>query len=109
MKMVTDPARQRRTDTGNPEVCPVFAFQQIFNTDLTAEIATQCKNAGIGCVDCKKKFLSKLLIFVAPIREKRESLIRDHKRLQEIIDLGTKKASIVAAETMRKVKEIIKI
>ena len=55
MGMITDPARKKRTDKGHPEVCPVFYYHQIFNIDEVSQIQQQCKEALIGCVDCKKK------------------------------------------------------
>lgn len=109
MKMFTDPQRLRRQDPGRPEICPVFAFQEIFNPKETKSISADCKSAKIGCVDCKKQCLEKLLPFMAPIRLKRTELLSDKKKLDEIIDNGTKRAQKVARETVSKVKEIIKI
>ncbi len=109
MKMVTDPARQKRTDVGNPEICPLFSFQEIFNPDLAAEISEQCHKAGIGCVDCKKKLLGKMNDFVAPIREKRERYILDKSNLDDLINIGTQKAKVVARNNLEKVKDIVKI
>ncbi|OGI12337.1 MAG: tryptophan--tRNA ligase [Candidatus Margulisbacteria bacterium GWF2_35_9] len=109
MKMFTDPQRLRRTDPGRPEICPLFAFQEIFNPKETKTIAADCKSAKIGCVDCKKKCLTNMLVFIEPIRMKRVELLNDKKMLDEIIDKGTKRAQKVAHETVNKVKEIIKI
>jgi len=109
MKMFTDPQRLRRSDPGRPEICSLFAFHQIFNPAEIEDISKECKSASIGCVDCKKKCLAKLLPFLAPIREKRVELLSDKKKLDDILNEGAKRAQKVARQTMDTVKEIIKL
>ena len=71
--MVTDPARKRRTDPGNPDICPVFDLHRIFTPDADREIAaTGCRTAGIGCLDCKGILLKHMLPPLAEIRERRQ-------------------------------------
>jgi tryptophanyl-tRNA synthetase len=71
--MVTDPARKRRTDPGNPDICPVFDLHRIFTPDAPRETAaTGCRTAGIGCLDCKAILLEHMLPPLAAIRERRE-------------------------------------
>lgn len=108
-RMITDPARMRRTDPGNPAKCPVYNFQKIFNQEITKELAAGCRTAGIGCIDCKKKLIPKITDFIAPIKEKRETLLKDKAQLEKIIKVGVKKSRETAAKTVRQVKRIIKL
>ena len=105
--MFTDPQRLRRTDPGNPDVCGIYAFQKIFGQG--SKVAAGCRDASIGCVDCKKELLDALLAFLKPMREKRQSLITDKAELDKIILVGNEKARIVATKTLDQVKKIIKI
>ncbi|MEI7942686.1 MAG: tryptophan--tRNA ligase, partial [Candidatus Riflemargulisbacteria bacterium] len=105
--MFTDPQRLRRTDPGNPDVCGIYAFQKIFGQG--AKVASGCRDASIGCVDCKKELLDALLAFLKPMREKRQSLIADKTELDKIILAGNEKARKVATNTLDQVKKIIKI
>ena len=107
--MFTDPARLRRQDKGNPDICPVFALQGIFNPDLLAELSEGCKSAGIGCVDCKKRLIPKVKSFIGPIRDKREVLLQNKTGIEDILEAGASKARLVAKETLDAVKSIIKI
>jgi tryptophanyl-tRNA synthetase len=105
--MFTDPQRLRRTDPGNPDVCGIYAFQKIFSQG--AKVASGCRDASIGCVDCKKELLDALLAFLKPMREKRAALIADKAELDKIILAGNEKARKVATNTLDQVKKIIKI
>ncbi len=107
MATLTDPARVRREDKGHPEVCPVFALQQIFNTGVKERIAEECRTAAIGCVDCKKLLADSLLKFLGPIMEKRKELESKPKLVGEILAEGNKKAAKVAKATMQEVKQAI--
>jgi tryptophanyl-tRNA synthetase len=105
--MFTDPQRLKRSDPGNPEICGIFALQKIYGNNN--DIEQGCKNATIGCVDCKKKLLEKLLCFLQPIREKRKEFISDKSELDRIIHSGNQKAKEIAKDTLDNIKEIIKI
>lgn len=107
--MFTDPQRLTRKDPGNPEVCGVFDFQKIFNSQEISRLAEGCKTAGIGCVDCKKLLIDKMIAFIAPIRKKRQMYLEDRAELDHLINLGNQKASQVAESTLQKVKELIRI
>jgi tryptophanyl-tRNA synthetase len=73
--MVTDPARVRRTDPGNPDVCPVFEFHKIFSSAQVIErVNEECRTADIGCIDCKKMMSTNLLQEMRPILDKRREL-----------------------------------
>jgi tryptophanyl-tRNA synthetase len=106
--MFTDPARVRRKDPGTPEKCNVWTFHSIFNTaERHAKIADGCRSAEIGCTDCKTELAGKVQEHLSPIYEKRKQLLENPKELDEIIHTGTKKARIVARETMEEVREAV--
>jgi len=110
MGMVTDPARKRRQDPGNPEVCGIFYLHKIYSDDETVQWAdTNCRTAGIGCVDCKKKLLEKLNPDQELLRERRESLLARPKDLDDLVQLGIGKARAVAARTMDEVRAAMKL
>jgi tryptophanyl-tRNA synthetase len=106
--MKTDPARQRRTDPGNPDVCPVYDWHKLFSTPETLEwSATGCRTAGIGCIECKAKMADGLIQWIAPVRERRVEYEKHPKRVLEIMDEGSKKARTVAQGTMKRVREAV--
>lgn len=104
-KMFTDPKRIYRKDPGHPETCPVFLYYKIFAPERVGEIEYDCKNAVIGCTDCKKELAEKVIIFLSEIREKREFFEKDRKKLMEILTEGSKKAKKVAEKTIFEVNE----
>ena len=103
--MITDPARERRTDPGEPEKCPVWDIHKVFNDDEEekAGIAHGCRTAGIGCVDCKKKLMNHVNRVMAPIREKRAFYEGNPDLLQSILREGAVKAQSAARKTMEEV------
>jgi len=106
--MVTDPARKRRTDPGNPEVCPVYDWHKLFSTRETLEWAAEgCRTAGIGCIECKAKMADHLIAWIAPVRERRLEYEKNPRRVLEILDEGSKKARVVAQGTMERVREAV--
>ncbi len=108
--MMTDPQRKRLTDAGDPEVCPVFAYHNLFSEkDVITRIAEQCRTAAIGCVDCKSIMADGLMGLLKPIHEKRALLANDRRRIEEIVEEGTARAAEAAAETMAQVREQMKI
>jgi tryptophanyl-tRNA synthetase len=108
--MVTDPARKRRSDPGNPDVCPVFDLHAIFTPDADRErCAVGCRTAGIGCLDCKDVLLTHMLVALEPIRERRQAFAEKPDRLVEIIHEGSERARGVAQETMREVRSLVKL
>ena len=108
--MVTDPARVRRTDKGNPEICPVYDFHKIFSNESTIkQIDTDCRTAAIGCIDCKKQVSDALVERFSPMWETRAVVTAKPKRIQEVVEDGRIRASRVANETMREVNEAMKI
>ena len=98
--MFTDPARKKREDKGHPEVCPVFFYHKLFNQQATETVATECREAKRGCVDCKMEMFGKLDEFLEPIREKRNQWLTQKSEVREILDKGRKEAQKVASQTL---------
>jgi tryptophanyl-tRNA synthetase len=110
MAMITDPARVRRQDPGNPDVCPLFTLDRIFAPkEWCDHVNVECRRAGIGCVDDKKELLKHLLAYLKPIQEKRKELSADSKTVSEIITEGSRKARAVAAKTLDEIKDAMKL
>ncbi len=110
MTMVTDPARVRRTDPGNPDVCPVFDHHKVFTEEEGRQWAAQgCRTASIGCTDCKHLLLKRMLPRVEPIFEKRTALEKDLPGVREILVEGSRKAQRTARATMGEVRQAMKI
>ncbi|ABS26322.1 tryptophan--tRNA ligase [Anaeromyxobacter sp. Fw109-5] len=110
MGMVTDPARKRRQDPGNPEVCGIFYLHKVSSAPETiAWVDENCRTAGIGCVDCKKKLLEKLLPAQERMRERREALLARPGDVDALVQLGTAKARAVASRTMDEVRGAMKL
>lgn len=110
MQAITDPARKRRDDPGHPEICNIFAYHNLYmDKNKVKEIDGQCRKAGIGCVDCKKMCIENALEFWRPIREKRALWDGREDELLEIAREGSKEARAVACETMKLVREAVKI
>ena len=108
--MVTDPARVRRTDPGNPDVCPVYEFHKIYSPQaVQAQINQDCRTAAIGCIDCKKLVADKMVERMAPMWEARASLISHPSRIDEIVQDGSQRAAKVAKATLAEVNEAMKI
>jgi tryptophanyl-tRNA synthetase len=106
--MVTDPARRRRSDPGNPDVCPVFDLHRIFTPAGDREwAATGCRTAGIGCLDCKDRLLAHLEPALAPIRERRRELVEKPEAIEEVLREGSERARHVAQVTMDEVHRVV--
>jgi tryptophanyl-tRNA synthetase len=106
--MVTDPARKRRTDPGNPDVCPVYDWHKLFSSQETLAWAAEgCRTAGIGCIECKAKMADHLIQWIAPVRERRLEYEKHPARVLEIIDAGSKVARVEAQSTMSRVREAV--
>lgn len=104
--MVTDPARVRRSDPGNPELSPVFGLHKIFSPpDVVSEIAEGCRTAGIGCVDCKRVLYGHLMRQLEPIYARRQQLVTMPEQVKEILMAGTDRARQTADQTMADVKD----
>lgn len=104
--MVTDPARVKKTDRGNPELSPVYQLHKIFSTkEEQDEVVKGCVTAGIGCIDCKKILIKNVFKVMEPIWAKRNELINDPDILLDVVRKGNEKAKNVSEETMRLARE----
>lgn len=101
----TDPARQYRSDPGHPEVCNVYSLHNFFNPNRIDEIATECRGAGIGCVDCKKLLAEGVNKALAPFRERRNELANRRDFVKEVLAEGASRARGIAEETLLEVKQ----
>ncbi|MCB9771196.1 MAG: tryptophan--tRNA ligase [Candidatus Omnitrophica bacterium] len=106
-QMVTDPQRVRLADPGHPEVCNVYSYYNVFFSEKSPEVYEWCTKAQKGCTDCKAILADALIQYLAPIQQKREELLKNPKRIREILDEGQKKARAIARQTMLEVKEAI--
>lgn len=106
MNAVTDPQRQRRKDPGRPEVCNIHTYHKIYSTGArVTEIEEQCRQAEIGCVDCKKELIERFFGRFADIRRKRKDLSADPGPVRTALDQGAARAREVAEETMALVRK----
>lgn len=105
---VTDPARVKKTDPGNPDVCNIFQLHKAFSpADTVGQVATQCRSAGWGCIDCKKVLHQGMVAELTPIRGRAEELEANPGRLREVVGDGAAKARSVAGRTIREVRELM--
>jgi len=110
MEMVTDPARKRRKDPGNPDVCNVYSFHKIFSPpEIVERVNSECRTAEIGCVECKKLMCENLKEFISPIRSRRLEIARDVKLVEQVLAAGRERAESIAADTLKDVRRAIKI
>jgi tryptophanyl-tRNA synthetase len=108
--MITDPARKRRTDPGNPDVCPVFDLHKIFSKQETVNrVSRECRTAEIGCLDCKKLLAGHVNETLAPIQERRRPYEQNPQRVWDVLEEGTSKARKVAQATMAEVRAAVKL
>jgi tryptophanyl-tRNA synthetase len=106
--MVTDPARKRRSDPGNPDVCPVYDWHRLFSPPETLEwSANGCRTAGIGCIECKAAMADNLIKWIAPVRERRQQYEKHPDQVLQVIDEGSQKARIIAQRTVERVREAV--
>jgi tryptophanyl-tRNA synthetase len=108
LSMVTDPARLRRTDPGNPEVCNVFSMHKLFSAKAEMEmINIECRRAGIGCVDCKKILAKNINASLTPFRARRLELAKRPDDVMDILHDGAVRACSIAEATMVEVREAV--
>jgi tryptophanyl-tRNA synthetase len=106
--MKTDPQRKRRTDPGDPDVCPVYDWHKLFSPPETLAWAAEgCRTARIGCIECKRAMADNLIKWIAPVRARRQEYETHPARVLEILDAGSKRARKTAQQTMERVREAI--
>ena len=109
-QMITDPQRARRNDPGNPDICNVFSFHEIYtDREIVEKINKECRAADIGCVECKKLMGEGLVKGLEPVRARRKELESDFKKVKEIVAEGNIRARAIAEKTMEEVREAVKI
>jgi len=108
MQMVTDPQRIRRTDPGDPDVCNVYSMHKIFSSPEEIEMVnTECRRAGIGCVQCKQLFAKNLNESLDPFRQRRAQLAQKPEMIDEVLVDGKERAQVIARQTIEEVKQAI--
>jgi len=108
--MVTDPARVRRTDPGNPDLCPVGDLHKIFSSPETmAKVNTGCRSAGIGCIECKGWAADALIQVLNPMQERRQKYADNPRLAWDILEAGSARARDVAGATMNEVRDAMSI
>ena len=104
----TDPARVRRQDRGTPEICNIYALHQHFSpSDVVEQVATKCRTAGWGCLDCKRVLADHITAVLAPVRERAAELKAKPQLVHEILAAGAERAREVARDTMQGVRELL--
>jgi len=103
--MQTDPARVRRTDPGNPDICPVFDLHRIYSSEETRQwAAAGCRSAGIGCLECKKPLIESVVAEIEGIRARAKEYEDNRDAVRGIIAAGSDKARDSARATMNEVR-----
>ena len=109
MTAFTDPARRYRSDPGRPEACNIFRLHNFFTPARVEEIASECRSARIGCVDCKKVLAKSIISNLEPFRERRASLASKPGYVTQVLTDGADRAEAIAKETIGEVKEKMKL
>jgi tryptophanyl-tRNA synthetase len=108
--MITDPARKRRTDPGNPDICPVFDLHKVYSDESVIDrVNRECRTAEIGCLDCKKLVSNRINERLAPIRERRKPYEKNTRLVWDILEEGTERARQVAQATMGEVRRAVNL
>ncbi|MEY6430918.1 tryptophan--tRNA ligase [Thioalkalicoccus limnaeus] len=108
--MPTDPQRVRRTDPGEPEKCPVWAFHQVYSGDpVRAWVQQGCRSAGIGCLECKQPVIDAVLAELAPIQRRAEEYAQQPELVRSVINEGCERARAVARETLDEVRHAMSL
>ena len=104
--MMTDPARKRRSDAGDPELSPVYQLHTVFSSKEEQQlVAHGCRSAEIGCIDCKKILINNVFSVLEPIWKRRNELLSNPDIVSDVVKKGTEKARTVARETMGIIRE----
>ena len=105
--MFTDPARVKLSDPGHPQDCNLSNYYGLFASSRQKEIEKLCREAKIGCTECKKQLAEIMVKFLEPIQKRREALLKDKDKIYAILDQGAARARKIAQQTMAAVKEIL--
>lgn len=107
--MFTDPLRIRRSDPGHPEKCNVHNYYAIFAPERKKELDESCRNAKIGCTDCKKELADILIKFLEPIQEKKSRLLKNREQIFEVLKGGKSKARGIVQPAMDEIKRLLNL
>jgi tryptophanyl-tRNA synthetase len=108
--MITDPARVRRTDPGNPDVCPVYDFHKIFSPSAVIEqVNRECRTAEIGCIDCKKLAADAIVQRLTPIWDARRKLTDETGHVDAVVDEGKRRAAEVSHQTLEEIETAMRL
>jgi tryptophanyl-tRNA synthetase len=108
--MFTDPQRMRRKDPGRPEICNVYTFHQIYSLSEDVErIGSECRNADIGCTDCKRQLSVRIADTMKPVHDRRDYYLHHPGEVRAVIEDGNTRATRIARLTMEEVREAVKI
>jgi tryptophanyl-tRNA synthetase len=108
--MITDPARVRRNDPGNPDVCPVYEFHKIYSPQAVQnQVNKDCRTAAIGCIDCKKLVADRIVEQLTPVWDARATLTKDPSHVEAIVETGIRQATQVARATLDEATAAMKI
>lgn len=107
--MLTDPARVKKTDPGNPEVCTAYKFYQVFFPEVATDTAVKCKNAEIGCVQCKRQLADLMIEHFSAIHARRNELLKKENYIKEVLEHGAVEARKVAQKTMEEVYKVMQL
>lgn len=108
LQMKTDPARQKRSDPGNPDVCNVYSMHKFFSSRENIDMVNvECRRAGIGCVECKQLLARSINSRLEPFRQKRAEISRDPNAVWDILYQGADQARVIAKQTMDEVRAAV--
>ncbi len=109
MSAVTDPAKIRKDDPANPDVCMVAYYHKLFSEGAVENICDECRKGTRGCVNCKRELIANIITKLEPIRERRRYYESHKDEVKKILEEGSKKARLVTRETLKQVKEAMRI
>lgn len=109
MKAVTDPARIKKDDKGNPDVCMVYYYHKLVSGDEVPTIRKECMDGSRGCVDCKKQLIKNIMTLLEPMQERRKHYEDNPELVDQIIQEGTARAQLKAKEVMKRIRKSMDI
>lgn len=110
MGAITDPARMKRDDPGNPDICLIYDYHKLYSAAETIEtIDRDCRTAAIGCVDCKKLMLERLIPALEAHQERRQQYLNDPAQLDAILKAGTERGREEAEKTMQRIRKVMAV
>ncbi|SFL81657.1 tryptophanyl-tRNA synthetase [Paenibacillus sp. 1_12] len=108
-KATTDPERIHKSDPGHPDICPIYSYHKAFNAPQAEDIYRNCSQGTIGCSECKARIAGQINKLLEPMNERRETISKYPKQIDEILISGTERARVLARETMQEVREAMGI